>query len=345
MVYNNNTMTHTTKNVLIGLVGLIVLIVIGALFINSFAPDRVDPQDEQEIRALVMNFGEGLKNVPLSAPSEATAQAISNEYSRFVTEDLLETWLQDPPQAPGRLTSSPWPDRIEIISVAKSGTTYIVRGNIILMTSTEVSQGGNAGTEPVLISVRKEDGMWRISDFRRDENPEGEGLSLTYSHTDPMFSFSYPQYAQLNTGAPSNKTDEFWSELETGRTEGDTYVSLHIPRSFMPGTNFSEAWLSVGSSAETTAVSRCMTPPQAGTSTQRETLGGQTYARLSQEDAGAGNFYETTSYRALENGSCWALEYTIHSTNIGNYEPGTVTEFDKTHIENILKDIIRSFRF
>ena len=56
---------------------------------------------------------------------------------------------------------------------------------------------------------------------------------------------------------------------------------------------------------------------------------GVTYSVASSSGAGAGNFYEETVYAITGSVPCTAVRYFIHSTNIGNYDPGTVKEFNR----------------
>ncbi|MBZ0228141.1 MAG: hypothetical protein K8F58_06775, partial [Bauldia sp.] len=53
------------------------------------------------------------------------------------------------------------------------------------------------------------------------------------------------------------------------------------------------------------------------------------YSVASLTDAGAGNLYEETVYALAGTSPCLAVRTFIHSANIGNFDPGTVTEFDK----------------
>ena len=59
---------------------------------------------------------------------------------------------------------------------------------------------------------------------------------------------------------------------------------------------------------------------------------GVTYSVASSSGAGAGNLYEETVYAITNSVPCTAIRYFIHSTNIGNYSPGTVREFDKASL-------------
>lgn len=58
--------------------------------------------------------------------------------------------------------------------------------------------------------------------------------------------------------------------------------------------------------------------------------GGRLWSVATQQDAGAGNFYDITVFALKNSNPCLAVRYFIHSTNVGNYDPGTVREFDRT---------------
>jgi hypothetical protein len=69
------------------------------------------------------------------------------------------------------------------------------------------------------------------------------------------------------------------------------------------------------------------------------TENGVTYSVASTSGAGAGNFYEETIYALAGSVPCTAVRYYIHSSNIGNYTPGTVREFDKNALLDSFDDI------
>lgn len=120
--------------------------------------------EEVEIRDLVENFGKKLQNVSLQTAD--AAQQLQKEYSDFVSPALLETWMSDVSKAPGRMVSSPWPDRIEITTLSKEGSDrYDVTGFVIDVTSTEVNSGGAAAKIPVHIVLQKEQGRWLITEY------------------------------------------------------------------------------------------------------------------------------------------------------------------------------------
>jgi hypothetical protein len=60
-----------------------------------------------------------------------------------------------------------------------------------------------------------------------------------------------------------------------------------------------------------------------------QTSGDRTYSVATSSEGAAGNLYEETVYALPGTSPCIAIRYFIHSTNIGNYDPGMVKEFDR----------------
>jgi hypothetical protein len=84
----------------------------------------------------VKTFGLQFQKVQPVAPAPTPAQGILGNYSDFVTPELLKKWTDNPETAPGRVGSSPWPDRIEVTGAEElSETEYAVSGTIILISS------------------------------------------------------------------------------------------------------------------------------------------------------------------------------------------------------------------
>jgi hypothetical protein len=166
---------HTKRNILITLVA-IVLLSAGIAFTAhlfqkksaSLSAARTVNQsaEEQDVRTVVLAFGKKLQSVPLAGSKEIAAKAIQDTYAPFVSADLLADWEKDPPNAPGRLTASPWPDRIDIDSVAPdTDGSYTVQGKIIEITSAEIVNGGVADSYLVAMKLRKQNDKWVITGF------------------------------------------------------------------------------------------------------------------------------------------------------------------------------------
>ncbi|HHV53890.1 MAG TPA: hypothetical protein GXX55_00315 [Firmicutes bacterium] len=122
-----------------------------------------DDGDELAIKSLVEDFGRALQTVYLQGPGDMVKKSINENYGRFVTPSLLAEWLNDPSNAPGRVVSSPWPDRIEIRSMKPlSEDTYELEGEIIEITSVEKVSGGAAARQPITLLVKKTGTRWLI---------------------------------------------------------------------------------------------------------------------------------------------------------------------------------------
>ncbi len=122
-----------------------------------------EKSDEEMITNLVKDFGSKLKLVSLLSPKDTLEKDMEENYSEFVSEKLIEKWLGDPENAPGRLTSSPWPDRIEVENIEKvSESEYKVEGKIIEVTSNEKDEDISRA---ITLNVRQINKSWLIDDI------------------------------------------------------------------------------------------------------------------------------------------------------------------------------------
>jgi len=169
------------------------------------------------------------------------------------------------------------------------------------------------------------------------------GTINRFTDVSESFSVAYPPTLVLSGG--DTGYTETWRQ-QTG-TLGMTLVKIRIPKTFQPETNFSEAIFTVGTSADPDAVAQCLTDANgANVEKSQGTMKDVLFTKLSFSDAGAGNYYDTTSYRTVHDGQCYAIEYTIHSTNLANYSSESgIKAFDRAKIKNILEAIVESFAF
>lgn len=137
---------------------LIAIVLLGGLW-WFFSTDPLR-SDTEAVQATVLGFGAHMRDVSLLAPD--AGESVAEAYAPYVAEELLVAWQQAPRQAPGRLTSSPWPDHATIASVNRlSAESFSVNGAIVEMTSS-----GEAGSYPFTATVRAVgDGKWLISEF------------------------------------------------------------------------------------------------------------------------------------------------------------------------------------
>ena len=161
---------------------VVVVFVTGFFFWNFMNPNTIKKDEKADVTALVESFGSKLKEVSLSVPDEVASREIGEVYAPFVSAGFLSDLTNDPAKAPGRDVSSPWPEKIEIISMERLDShTIQVKGKIILMTSVEVTQGGNAGETPIVLWVRNTNarGAWLIDQLSYGEYAFYDGKELT----------------------------------------------------------------------------------------------------------------------------------------------------------------------
>lgn len=112
-------------------------------------------------------------------------------------------------------------------------------------------------------------------------------------------------------------------------------------------TNLSEVYLFVSSTTDAQVVAACTSPNQNGGGPEQvignEVINGFTFTHSVSEGAGAGNYYEQEIYRMVHKNICYEVIYFIHSSNIGNYPPGVVAEFDRNAILQKLDDVFSTF--
>lgn len=163
----------------------------------------------------------------------------------------------------------------------------------------------------------------------------------TYQDQGDTFTFAFPSNFSV-TGTEPGYTPG-WSAPAT--TSGQILAKIYVPQSYEPGTNFGDAWFTVGTSADPSAVSTCLQTLSGAQATTTSNIGGVTFTKVLFGGAGAGNRYDTTSYRAVRDDMCYAVEYTVHYAVLENYPAGSVKAFDEAKVTAALDEVANSFRF
>lgn len=172
--------------------------------------------------SLVENFGQKLQTVSLQAPTDIVSESMQENYGDYVSPTLLAKWQSDPQNAPGRMLSSPWPDRIESLTIEKiSEDTCEVKGEIIEITSVEKVSGGVAAKRPITLVVKKMENRWLINDITLGAYEETD--SIVYENTEYGFRFSLPESWKGYTIV----TDE-WEGLAMGDSQKEETVETGL---------------------------------------------------------------------------------------------------------------------
>jgi hypothetical protein len=142
------------------------------------------------------------------------------------------------------------------------------------------------------------------------------------TYTDPTFSFSIAT-------PPGWKVETGYASAALGPDHPIPGVAFHIPPGMAKGTNLSadNTFLAV----EHSAGAGCGHAMFLSSSEDPHVVkaDGRRYDAAEDGDAGAGNFYDTRLFVLTGTTPCMAVRYFIHSTNIGNYDPGTIRAFDE----------------
>jgi membrane-bound inhibitor of C-type lysozyme len=156
------------------------------------------------------------------------------------------------------------------------------------------------------------------------------------------FSFIYPNaFAIVGT-----EPDYTQSWRVNATTTGLLLAEVQLAGNTMPKTNFAGAQFTVGTSANPDAVQSCLVASNGEVAAGNVTINGVSFAKLTLSDAAAGNLYNTTSYRTVREGQCYAVEYTIHSTQLANYPASAgIKAFDQASVTAQLDAIAKSFKF
>ncbi len=150
----------------------ILLVALGIALAGTYAfytyqHTKAQRTDAAEARNVINNFGDQLQQVPLNAPPKLLAFAMESYYSFYVHPDLLAKWEANPLSAPGRLASSPWPDRIEVEkSVKNQDSSYTVDGTIVEVANNATSTQ-TVRSIPVQFIVSKGPDGWQITDYKK----------------------------------------------------------------------------------------------------------------------------------------------------------------------------------
>jgi hypothetical protein len=147
-------------------IAFLVIIGLVAHIAKPPASTAVSNADDSAIRAFVTAFGSHFKNVSLLAPD--VANQIASEYGLYASQDLLLQWQNNPADAPGRQTSSPWPDRVDVVEVSPLATgDYQIEANVIEVANSETATAEPAAVYPISLTVAKQGSGWITTTFEK----------------------------------------------------------------------------------------------------------------------------------------------------------------------------------
>lgn len=167
---------------------------------------------------------------------------------------------------------------------------------------------------------------------KKEETKSEQAANGTYSTS--TFSVAYPR---------DFTPDDSYAYDQFGPKKLIHGVKFTIPGNMATGTNLSS--YDTGVSVEQLPRAKHCTgdiylQAKVGASTLSEN--GVEYSVATSSGAAAGNLYQESVYALATSSPCTAVRYFIHSSNIGNYEPGAVREFDARILIDSFNAIRRS---
>ena len=174
---------------------------------------------------------------------------------------------------------------------------------------------GPIGATPTLPPVSATDTPFTLPPVPATDTPVIDPLAgwLTYANSDCAYEIRVPPGSTITTGADSDRID--------------------LP--FASGTNLREKYIEV----------KCL-PAGTGCSSMlgegsRE-FNGWMFSYYDGADAGAGNYWNWTTYTSVAGTMCTDLSFTLHSVNAMNYNP-PIPEYDPVSETAIFDEIMDTF--
>ena len=175
-------------------------------------------------------------------------------------------------------------------------------------------------------------------------SPAQDKTSKWNSYTSPAkfgFSIKYPDDFGFNTDLRKIIPQSYIPVCDEGAktVAGCIYYS---GRDY-EGTNFDAAGVEIVMIKGLKSPAECYL---IGTAEPKKvSINGVEFAYAEQNEGAAGHFSSDRIYRSLKGGDCYQLRARVAFTNLGNYEPGTITEFNIQEVWQKLQDVIETFRF
>jgi hypothetical protein len=155
--------------------------------------------------------------------------------------------------------------------------------------------------------------------------------------------YSSPSYGFEIRVPRGYTTDEAYINQTFGPGKEITGVSFIVPESLSKGTNLSaDSHIAVEQLRDVECTPTDFLSGYAPGVPSH--IGAYDFLYASESGAGAGNFYEDFVYVTKSKDLCYAVRLLMHSTNIGNYDPGTIVEFNRQDMLLTFKAVVATLR-
>ena len=174
-------------------------------------------------------------------------------------------------------------------------------------------------------------------------------FSMRVAINPPGQAYQYFDYTNPQGTVTLRYSDEFApiTSSPIGDFKGTPSLVLQLidPEFFHPTTNLGEAYFLFSTMTDVQTVNTCtQTLSPLETLDGQKTINGYVFTQSEAVGVGAGNIYDQIIYRAVYNNVCYEMVFYMHATNIGNYTPGTVEEYDRASLIQKFEQILNTFR-
>jgi hypothetical protein len=193
-----------------------------------------------------------------------------------------------------------------------------------------------------------------VSDSKRQTSHNPAEISFT--SPDGTFSFKYSNSLLMCKRDPNQP--DWWTPgrsceaytpvcSDSSCIKDATVVCVAYPAESLKGTNFQAAAFSVNQrdAANTEECLKVTEPPPLVGPIRSETINGAKFNVIETDGVAAGNLIDGVAYRSFHRNRCYELDIRIAFSNIGNFDPGTVKEFDYDAVQRPLRMVLNTFRF
>lgn len=178
---------------------------------------------------------------------------------------------------------------------------------------------------------KKNDELVDLTDWKKYQS-NIYGFEIMYS----------PQYLH-NEGASQNyNVGEFFVG------NGENIVTISLPKTFYPGTNYFQGFLTVSAQPQGLQ-SSCKLAQRDGDTDiisliPYKKLSGLEFFSGETNGAAAGTFVINRIYHAFTNNTCYEVTLNLFEGNIGNYPQGTVSQVDEIDVFSRLEAVMATFK-
>ncbi|MEN9621881.1 MAG: hypothetical protein RLZZ67_315 [Candidatus Parcubacteria bacterium] len=183
--------------------------------------------------------------------------------------------------------------------------------------------------------------LWFLTHSKSETIIQTQGV--TGDVTPPKGVYKSSLFGFEITPAPGFTVNESYLNQDFGPGREIPGIAFIIPELFSKGTNLSaDSYIAVEKLSDVDCEpASFIDSPQAA---EDIVVDGISFKKASVSDAGAGNRYDQTVFVTENDGACIAVREFVHTTQIANYDPGTVKEYDRAGLSALFETMLKSLR-